>query len=187
MRFEETLLTHCAPTIAGIKPASLIRWCPEDPEAFSAQLPMWKRLFLRRGVTLTVLKDCPESGAKLLYLYRREQLEAVLEKPEIRQYLAGSGYTRLDDSGALLRQLSGRLCTEGDFPHEIGVFLGYPLEDVIGFQRNQGRNFRCCGYWKVYGDPEKAARLFSSYRRCTAELRQRYLSGVPLEQLIVRC
>ena len=38
-----------------------------------------------------------------------------------------------------------------DFPHEIGVFLGYPLEDVVGFIRHRGKCFTCCGCWKSYG------------------------------------
>ena len=45
-----------------------------------------------------------------------------------------------------LRQLSNRLCLEHDFPHEIGIFLGYPLEDVVGFIENQGKNYTCSGY-----------------------------------------
>ena len=52
------------------------------------------------------------------------------------------------DCDGMLRQLSRRLCCEADFPHEIGVFLGYPLTDVVGFIENQGRNFTCCGCWK---------------------------------------
>lgn len=52
------------------------------------------------------------------------------------------------------------------FPHEIGVFLGYPIEDVIGFINNKGCNFKCCGYWKVYGDKEKAIKEFARYDKC---------------------
>ena len=35
------------------------------------------------------------------------------------------------------------------FPHELGLLLGYPVEDVLGFIRNEGRNYLYCGYWKV--------------------------------------
>ncbi len=68
----------------------------------------------------------------------------------------------------MLRQLSRRLCCEADFPHEIGVFLGYPLYDVVGFIENQGRNFTCCGCWKAYGDPDAAQQHFAQLNKCTA-------------------
>jgi hypothetical protein len=46
------------------------------------------------------------------------------------------------------------------FPHEIGVFLGYPAEDVLGFIINEGRNYVCCRHWKVYHDIERAQEMF---------------------------
>ena len=42
----------------------------------------------------------------------------------------------------LLAQLAERLCCEQDFPHEIGVFLGYPLADVIGFIKTAAKILR---------------------------------------------
>lgn len=33
----------------------------------------------------------------------------------------------------MLEQLRSRLHGSEEFPHEIGVFLGYPLNDVLGF------------------------------------------------------
>ena len=53
----------------------------------------------------------------------------------------------------------------GGFPHEIGIFLGYPLADVTGFIRNKGRNYLLCGMWKVYQQEETAATAFQYYRR----------------------
>ena len=82
-------------------------------------------------------------------------------------------------------QLAARLCLEEEFPHEIGVFLGYPLDDVKGFIRHKGRDYTFCGCWKCYGDPQAARRRFERYRRCTAVLRRRYAEGTPITQLIV--
>ena len=84
----------------------------------------------------------------------------------------------------MLRQLSWKLFMDQEFPHEIGVFLGYPLEDVEGFIQNGGRNYTCCGCWKSYGDPEKAEELFASYRQCTALCKKWYQNGYTITQLI---
>ena len=78
-----------------------------------------------------------------------------------------------------------RFQTESAFPHEIGLFLGYPLEDVKGFIQNKGQGYACCGLWKSYGDPRAARRYFDRCRACTAAYKRRYAAGVPLERLIV--
>ncbi|MCD8022800.1 MAG: DUF3793 family protein [Lachnospiraceae bacterium] len=57
---------------------------------------------------------------------------------------------------------------KSDFPHEMGIFLGYPLEDVRGFIENRGQNFKMSGYWKVYGDVAYASRVFQLYERAKA-------------------
>ena len=41
------------------------------------------------------------------------------------------------------------------FPHEIGVFLGYPPEDVKAFIKQNGKGAVLCGYWKVYSNIKK--------------------------------
>lgn len=32
-----------------------------------------------------------------------------------------------------------------DFPHEMGLLLGYPVEDVKGFMKHKGENSLCIG------------------------------------------
>lgn len=51
-----------------------------------------------------------------------------------------------------------------DFPHEIGLFLGYPLEDVQGFIENRAEGYKCVGCWKVYGDEEYAKQEFRAIK-----------------------
>ena len=77
------------------------------------------------------------------------------------------------------------MCINAEYPHEIGIFLGYPLEDVVGFIENRGWNYTCCGYWKAYGDPAAAQKCFDRYRKCTAVYKDRYARGVPLIELVV--
>ena len=45
-------------------------------------------------------------------------------------------------------------------PHEIGVFLGYPIWDVKGFIDNKGKDFKYCGTWKVYNNTDYAKIYF---------------------------
>lgn len=67
----------------------------------------------------------------------------------------------------LLKRLSNRIMMycggQIEFPHEIGAFLEYPVEDVRGFLENKGENFLYSGYWKVYHNPSKTIKLFEYF------------------------
>lgn len=89
------------------------------------------------------------------------------------------------DLDSLLAQLALRLETQPEFPHEIGVFLGYPLQDVVGFIENHGRNYTCCGFWKSYSDPAEMQACFACYRKCVYHYMALLEQGTPLEKLAV--
>jgi len=65
-----------------------------------------------------------------------------------------------------IENLQERLRSSSDFPHEIGLFLGYPLEDVRGFIENAGQNCKCTGCWKVYCNECETVKLFMKYKKC---------------------
>ena len=132
MTLEAAIIEHCSPTLAGLKPASLFRYRPEEPQSFIPQFSLWRDALRCRGLELIILKGCRRSGAYLVYLYRPGALERVLSGSALREFLAAEGYDIAESARDLLRQLARRLCLAEDFPHEIGLFLGYPLEDVIG-------------------------------------------------------
>jgi hypothetical protein len=101
----------------------------------------------------------------MLLLYRADWLRRIVADQGNRRFMERQGYPADADLPQLLERLADRLCLEEDYPHEIGLFLGYPLEDVVGFIENRGRNFTCCGYWKAYGDPAAARRRPKAGRR----------------------
>ena len=188
--FETVMIEQCSPVLAGLKAANLFRHECRDRQALYATVASWNAQLNGRGIRLLVLKECPIRHWFLIYLYRPARLEAVLGRPEVRQFLQQEGYALpLQAAGdacqPLLAQLAGRLACDGDFPHEIGVFLGYPLEDVVGFIRNRGQNFTCCGCWKAYGDPDTARRLFAQLNKCTAVYLRLFHSGTPILRLAV--
>lgn len=78
-----------------------------------------------------------------------------------------------------------RLREQGEFPHEIGLFLSYPPEDVRGFIESPVCGFKCVGCWKVYGDAREARKTFGRYRRCTEICCARFAQGTTLERLAV--
>ena len=82
-------------------------------------------------------------------------------------------------------RLARRFRESGEFPHEVGLFLSYPPEDVKGFIDHRAGGFKCAGLWKVYGDEEKARSLFAKYKKCTEIYCTLWQGGSKLEQLAV--
>lgn len=179
-RLERTLAFHCAPSLSGIKPADLITWdLPEDRG--EELLARYTALLARRGILLRVLR---RQGRKcLLLIYRPELLDDWLARRQVSAMLAGEGYPVDAGREAMLDALAQRL-TAREFPHEIGLFLGYPPADVDGFRRNKGNNWKLCGLWKVYDQVEEAARQFQAFDRCRAALCAQLAQGKTLAQLL---
>lgn len=182
--FEQALVEQCAPTLAGMKPASLFRIQGPSLALLSEKAEHWNELLSPLGMRVQTLRQCAKTTASIVYVYREGWVSRLLADADTQKFLTKIGYTPTSLPG-MLEQLSHRLCLDRDYPHEIGVFLGYPLEDVIGFIENQGRNFTCCGYWKVYGDPTCAQQCFARYRSCTERYKELYQTGTPILHMIV--
>ena len=103
--FEELLVEQCAPTLAGIKPASLFRYQAADRRQAVRTAARWTRELAPFGVRVRVLKVCPRTGAVLIYVYRGAELDGLLAEPAVRAFLEGSGYRTEGGCPGLLRQL----------------------------------------------------------------------------------
>lgn len=180
---EQMLVDQCAPTLAGVKPANLFR-CAEHAQLFHAVYE-WNQRLRDSGIRIRVVKRCRRTHTCLLYVCRWDWMTDVLRQPATRVFLTEQGYDPDKGMDGMLCQLARRLCVQQDFPHEIGVFLGYPLRDVIGFIENNGRNYSCCGHWKCYGDAQTAQETFALFRRCTVEYKRMFRRGVPLLRMVV--
>ena len=179
---DETLVRCCAPTLAGLKTGSLFS-CPyESREALLAELRALNRELRSRGLRILPLR-CGE-GRALLYLFRPAELRRDLNRRCAREILSAAGYEP-PHLGRCLHCLIERLQRGEDFPHEIGLFLSYPPEDVRGFIENHARNYKLAGPWKVYGDVAQARQTFEKYRKCTDSYCRSLRAGFSLAQLAV--
>lgn len=181
-QFEYLLLNHCAPTLYGAKSANLI----SVQNRLSRDLPRIIRTYIHQfrpfGVELTILCSCKNSS--LVYIYRKEQLKKQLNNPSVREFLRDCGYNDLSSLDAVLLTLRKRISQSSGFPHEIGIFLDYPLGDVKGFIENEGRNFKLCGYWKVYENVHSAACLFEKYTECRRDACRKHILGLSVAEIM---
>ena len=180
---EDRLVFHCAPTLAGMKSGSLFASSYSDKAELVSEMRSLNRRLSHKGLWVLPLRY--SEGRALVYVCRPRCLARDLGSGEARKILSEVGYDSFCPARSLT-VLARRLEKGEAFPHEIGLFLGYPPEDVRGFMEKGGRDCKCVGTWKVYGDEEKARRTFSRYKHCTNVYCRLYNSCQrTLEQLAV--
>ena len=178
--FEEMMVRNCAPTLAGIKIGSLFNCtCLSGHDVFDRIRHLNKRL-LSHGIR--IIPFTSSDASTLVYVYRPDQLGGYLEQDDVRVILEDLGYP-VHDADLCVRELADRLYEKDLFPHEIGLFLGYPAQDVKGFMEHHAKGCKCTGCWKVYGDEKEAKKLFEKYRKCTDIYCRLYGRGSSLEKL----
>lgn len=175
---EELIVRHCAPTLANLKTGSLFV-CPiADRPSFFSSLRSLNELLVPKGLRALPLRIREYSA--LIYLYRPSRLKKDLEDPAAVKILQDHGYSCY---GECLPKLIERVRASEEFPHEIGLFLGYPPEDVQGFLDH--RPCKCSGCWKVYGDENKAKKTFDLYKKCERVYCQQLARGIDIKRLTV--
>ncbi len=179
---EELFVQCCAPTLAGIKTGSMFSCSYESKDEMTEDLRSMNRLLAPRGLCLIPLRF--HAGKALLYLFRPAALRADMQNRDARKLLNEAGYEGTQ-CGECIGRLIRRLKEGNGFPHEVGLFLSYPPEDVRGFIENHAQNYKFIGYWKVYGDENNARRTFEKYKKCTDSYCRRLRAGHGLKELAV--
>ena len=180
---EDLIIKHCSPTLAGLKTANLFSCAYAQKQEVERYAQEFNRRFGHKGVKMQPL-GYGKSRA-LIYVFRPTQLKRDLSDPQAQSILASMGYKSFDCE-ACLNRLKSRVKQCPEFPHEIGLFLGYPPEDVRGFILHKGYCCKCCGCWKVYGNEEKARCVFAKYKKCSDIYYSKWLSGTSINKLIVK-
>lgn len=179
---EEMLVKHCSPTLAGIKTGNLFS-CPFSNEyEIKESVRYWNRLLTSKGLRIIPMRF--RNGHALIYVYRPSKLKTDLKNSLAVKLLHERGYCT-DTSERCVVCLTKRICEYGEFPHEIGLFLGYPPEDVCGFIKNKADGCKFVGYWKVYGDAENAQKTFDQFKKCTDVYCEQFAKGKSIERLAV--
>ena len=175
---ETQLALQCAPLITGLKISNLLNVAKESEKLVCA--------FLKKSKISYYL--LMRTKQKIFFLlFNRIELEKYMAQEEMHEWLRKEGYTELG-FGKILRTFRNRYqkhMEEGkEFPHEMGIILGYPMEDVKGFVENQGKNFLYSGYWKVYENKQEKILLFQKFEQAKETLIQMLGNGIDMLQII---
>lgn len=169
------ILHYAFATVAGIKAGSLFRiphslWDP-------AKLPSLLETLQLRCVPVQASRQ-----SILLFLYDPEQIPSIASHEENNRFLTQMGYPKNPVSS--LSYLLTKMGEGSSFPHEVGLFLGYPLQDVQGYMKNHGRSSLYTGYWKVYHDVEGAKKRFALFDMCKQRCLEARSAGAAPEEAL---
>lgn len=179
---EEMLIRHCSPTLAGMKTGNMFPCSYKSRNELNAAVRFWNQSL--SGKDLRILPLRYDGNRALIYVYRPSKLFKDLQNETACRILRERGYGT-ETPERCIACLLKRMRDYDEFPHEIGLFLGYPPEDVNGFIENKANSCKCVGCWKVYGDEETAKKTFEKYKKCTRVYKEQYSNGKTLERLIV--
>lgn len=179
---EVQMALQCAPFISGLKVSNLFIVQDKDLDYLLSLLNemnmSWKILFHGKKKTT-------------LLLYKEEALREYFSDVRVKEVMKNAGYGRkfVDDENIdmLMEIFCGRyqryMKTKRQFPHEMGLFLGYPVEDVEGYLSNNGENSLYTGYWKVYENVEEKFRLFKSFEAAKENIIRFLAQGVSIKNI----
>lgn len=179
---EALLIRHCSPTLAGIKTGNLFACSYVDINEMRDTIRCLNRRLGKKGLRVLPLRF--QNNKALIYVYRASHLLRDLQQETACQLLSERGY-EVNTPERCVATLVRRLYKCQEFPHEIGLFLGYPPEDVCGFIENKAEGCKCVGCWKVYGDEMEAKKTFEKYKKCTDIYCEQFAKGKAIEQLTI--
>lgn len=135
------------PVLLGEKPAEILSFPQEKDsiilEKIKAMFSKCNKISYREFVAF--------NGIKKILFYNSKLLDLTLLDSRNLVFLTKIGYSKEYSLESYLDNLIRKM--EQDYiPHEIGIFLGYPLKDVIGFMGHPSLKLTKVNGWKVYGD-----------------------------------
>ena len=172
------LALQCAPVISGIKISNLLTIPAKSLRELSVVLK-------KTELSFRILY--PGRERLVILIYREAKLREYLSREEVMAFIYKCGYETSDISKifpVFVKRYMRYMELKQDFPHELGLFLGYPIEDVEGFIKENGKNYLYSGYWKVYKDTELKIRLFQDYERVQKEIVRLLYEGLDIMDII---
>ncbi len=165
------LALEAAEVLAGVKPANLIRVVNRKQICGRNLYLLWKKygmdLICGSNIKVEVLREKDE--ALLLLFYSPELLERRLSGKCASTFLRKVGYDNPACLLSVLKHLKSRV-GENSVPHEIGVFLGYPLKDVAAFMGWTDLPVTCQRLWKIFGHCRRSVALADNYLSCRSQM-----------------
>ena len=171
---EKFLIYNASLVISGVKPSATITIKKGNENLYDKWIKYGISFLKEIDIQYINLREC--SNALIILIYSEEKLSNYIFKEENKRFLRQLGYSEENDMREYLEILKRRY-KEFNCPHELGIFLGFPLNDVKYFMNCKDKKCLSCGYWLVYNNLQEAQEIFSKYDKVKAHTVNYILSG----------
>jgi hypothetical protein len=167
--FSQWLINVLGPVIMGVKASEIMSFHPCDRHT-DHKLKTIQELMLHSEGMKTMSFQLSDHSTKIVF-YSHAKLNELLRDCRVIRFLQGEGYPTQVSIEGYLKHLQQRFYDVG-MPHEIGVFLGYPIKDVMGFMgKGNLKRVKIQG-WQVFGDERPSDYLYEAF--CQARIAMRH-------------
>ena len=157
---ENFLVYNTATVIAEAKPASILNFSEDNKSLYIG----WKkhgRDFVKE-IDLEYVELREADSSIIVLVYRKDIIEKCITNEKNKEFLVKIGYPEEVSVESYIENLKTRYMLY-HCPHELGIFLGIPIEDVKDFMECTNKKCLLCGYWKVYNNYYTAEKTFKQY------------------------
>lgn len=167
--YIKRILEMLGAVILGSKPAEIIN-VPGSKEDKKIKLSKIEAFFSNCSRITYRIITTHDGGKRVLFI-NEKSMEKVLVNKRCINFLKFVGYSSDYELNDYMDELVFRLQSE-EFPHEIGVFLGYPLKDVLGFMGYWKNELVEVKNWRIYGDKEISYEVYNNFMRDKAIMKE---------------
>ena len=176
---EMQLALQCAPLITGVRISNMLMIDSADESSM--------RVILKHS-GISYFRLAANNGKTAFLLFRRLYLEDYLKRSESLDILKSAGYQEFSFGRVLLNfknRYEAYISNQGkQFPHEMGLLLGYPFDDVKGFIEHNGCGYLYSGYWKVYRNVPLKKKMFEDFEKAKESIIQLLADDIDMRLIL---
>ncbi|MGL5328498.1 MAG: DUF3793 family protein [Peptostreptococcaceae bacterium] len=154
------VLNILGPVILGSKPCEILNISTRDNKKIE-KIKDIENFFNSCSKISYKFITMEDGGYRILFI-NKNSLKNVLSNKKCVNFLKFIGYPKNNNIDDYISILVNKLHSD-EFPHEIGIFLGYPLKDVVGFMGYGNYKFYETKAWKIYGEPEISHQTYNKF------------------------
>lgn len=146
-------------TLKGVKPAEILNL----PYSAKKAEQGWGKWCERHLAGLRIVEIKTGINRKLVFFYHEKALKQTLARDVVLSFLRELNYPREFTTRKYVSHLCTKIQESAEFPHEVGIFLGYPLKDVLGYMGFV--SLPCAGVkgWRYYGCYQSSRMVYDIY------------------------
>ena len=171
------IASQCAPVLMGEKISNLL--IVSIGEKLQVQTYF-------KGTVLSCYFMCHCEKKAIFLVYHEASLKHYLNGDRQKNFMKQLGYD-FTELPSILKRMAERyshyMQVKDLFPHELGILLGYPTQDVEGFIQNKGQCYLYIGYWKVYHHLSEALKTFERFDHAKEEIKILIEQGISLKDI----